>query len=426
MGIIFNRRRVMGSGGSQDQFIQFADSNTKSLCVALWGGADGGTAPLNTRVNNVKVSGVDGELTYEQASSIKSMAAGQFQNNTTITSFDELQYFTGLTTINSNAFNGCSALVSIAIPSSLTSTSVNVFIGCSSLAAVHISDLEAWCNISFGNMNSNPLVYGYHHLYLNGVEIKDLVIPNTVTTIKNFAFKGGSSFTSLTLHSSITSIGQYAFANCSGLQTLNLPNSVTSIGSNAFDGCRSLTSVTIPNNAVTFGSYVFANCTSLTSVTIPPNVMSISANMFSSCSLLSTVDLGNITVIPSGAFFATIIQNIDLSKVTSVGSDAFRNGKLVDVDLSSVVTIDNLAFYSWDQIDSVLIGENCTTITGNMVFSGKRNVFTMTVKATTPPTLSAAGLGNVTAIYVPAASVDTYKAANYWSSYASIIQAIPT
>lgn len=401
--MMINRRRVMGGGNAESPFIQFADQAMKALCVGLWGGADGGTAALNTRVNNVKVTGVDGELTYEQAASIKSIATNQFKNNTTITSFDELQYFTGLTTINSNAFLGCSSLVSIAIPTNLTSTGNNVFDNCSSLAAVHISDLEAWCNISYSNMNSNPLTFGYHHLYMNGEEIKDLVIPNTVTAIKNYAFMGGSSFTSVTV-----------------------PNSVTSIGNSAFYRCSGLTSITLPNNAVTFGSKVFSGCSSLTSITIPPNVMSIGASMFSDCSLLSTVDLGNITVIPSEAFDMTGIQNIDLSNVTSVGYRAFRNGKLVDVDLSSVVTIENLAFYSWDQIDSVLIGENCTTITGR-AFSGKRNVFTMTIMATTPPTLSRSdAFGNVTAIYVPSASVDTYKAADYWSSYASIIQAIPT
>lgn len=405
MGMMIKRRRVMGSGGSQNPFIQFADSNTKSLCVALWGGADGGTAPLNTRVNNVKVSGVDGELTYEQAASIKSIATDQFRSNTTITSFDELQYFTGLTTINSNTFNGCSALVSIAIPSSLTSTGNNVFIGCSSLAAVHISDLDAWCNISYQNMNSNPLSYGYHHLYLNGEEIKDLVIPNTVTTIKNFAFLGGSSFTSVTIPNSVTSIGDLAFKECSGL-----------------------TSITIPNNAITFGNSVFSKCSSLTSITIPPNVMSIGTSMFNNCLLLSTVDLGNITVIPDKAFSQTNIQNIDLSNVTSVGYGAFRNGKLVNVDLSSVVTIGNLGLGNNVYVKSLIIGENCTTI-GNQALSrlgvGSGGC-TMTVMAVIPPTLGTDNFSNAVTIYVPAESVEAYKAAANWSAYADKIYAIPT
>lgn len=404
MGRIIDRRRVMGVGGNP--FIQFADPTMKSLCVGLWGGADGGTAALNTRVDNVKVAGVDGELTYEQAASIKSIATSQFKNNTTITSFDELQYFTGLTTINSNAFLGCSSLTSIAIPSSLTSTGNNVFNNCSSLAAVHISDLEAWCNISYSNMNSNPLFWGYHHLYLNGEEIKDLVIPNTVTTIKTFAFMGGSSFTSVTI-----------------------PNSVTSIGNSAFYRCSGLTSITLPNNAVTFGSNVFTSCTSLTSVTIPPNVMSIGASMFSGCSLLSTVDIGNITVIPYGAFVSTRIQNVDLSRVTSVEFGAFQNGKLVDVDLSSVVTIGTQGLGNNTLVKSLIIGENCTTINDSALTRlgvDASGGCTMTVKAVTPPTLGTSNLSNAVTIYVPAESVEAYKAASNWSAYADKIQAIPT
>jgi len=102
--------------------------------------------------------------------------------------------------------------------------------------------LAVWCKTAFNGSYSNPLYYA-HHLYLNGEEIKDLVIPNSVTSIEDWAFNGCSSLTSVTIPNSVTSIGKWAFDYCSGLTSVTIGNSVTSIGDNAFLYCRSLTSV---------------------------------------------------------------------------------------------------------------------------------------------------------------------------------------
>ena len=91
---------------------------------------------------------------------------------------------------------------------------------CSGLTSVHVFDLEAWCNIFFISHYSNPLSYA-HHLFLNGVEIKDLVIPN-----------------------SVTNIGQFAFVGCSGLTSVTIPNSVTSIESGTFSWCSKIENIT--------------------------------------------------------------------------------------------------------------------------------------------------------------------------------------
>ena len=164
----------------------------------------------------------------------------------------------GLTSIGQDAFRGCSGLTSIAIPSSLTSIGSNAFYNCNALTAVHITDLAAWCNISFSDQ---PLSYA-HHLYLNGQEINNLVIPN-----------------------SVTSIGDYAFYNCSGLTSVIIPNGVTNIGGLAFSGCSGLTSITIPNSVTSIGDYAFRYCTGLTSVTIPNSVTSIGSQAFVGCEL---------------------------------------------------------------------------------------------------------------------------------------------
>lgn len=138
---------------------------------------------------------------------------------------------------------------------------------------------------------------------------------------------------------------------------------------------------------------------------------SIGLNAFKNCSGLTSVTIGNST--------------------TSIGSNAFTNCQgLVSVDIpDSVTNIDTFAFYGCTNITNVIIGSGITNI-GNSAFYGCSNLSLVTVKATTPPSLvnSAFSSTNINSgnIYVPSASVNTYKAASGWSSYASRIQAIPT
>ena len=155
------------------------------------------------------------------------------------------------------------------------------FYECSGLTSVHISDIAAWCNIDFKGSVSNPFYYA-HHLYLNGEEVKDLVIPNSVENIGSFAFSRCSGLTSVTIGNSVTSIGGDAFAYCSGLTSVTIPNSVTSIGDYAFRGCSGLISVTIGSGVETIGSVSFANCPELLDVyCYAEKVPSTNSNAFS-------------------------------------------------------------------------------------------------------------------------------------------------
>jgi hypothetical protein len=143
----------------------------------------------------------------------------------------------GTTSIGNYAYYNCTGLKSVTIPSSLTSVGNQAFYNCTGLNGIYITDLTAWCKISFyGNGTtgtfSNPL-YAAHNLYLNGELITELVIPDGVTEIKSRAFTNGTCITSVTIPEGVTGIGYHAFYYCTNL-TVTIPTSIVAISSRAF------------------------------------------------------------------------------------------------------------------------------------------------------------------------------------------------
>ena len=117
-------------------------------------------------------------------------------------------------------------MTNINIPNNVTAIGDNAFEYCRSLKSVYITDIAKWCAIKFSNYYSNPLCHA-HNLYLNGELVTDLVIPDNVTSIGNYAFYGCSSLTSVTIGSRVTSIGDFALKYCSRLSRINITKSVT-------------------------------------------------------------------------------------------------------------------------------------------------------------------------------------------------------
>ncbi|MDD6357453.1 MAG: leucine-rich repeat protein [Bacteroidales bacterium] len=189
-----------------------------------------------------------------------------------ITSITSVIISDGVTTIGSHAFNGCSHLTSLTVPPSLTSIGQNAFSGCWAMESLYISDLTAWCNISFGTYDSSPfcrngyLIYvGGGDLYVNGTKVTTLTIPDGVTEIKHHAFYGCACITDIQF------------------------NQVTSIGNEAFNGCHGLTEVTIPEGVTAIGNYGFAYCTHLQSISIPASASSLGTSMLAADNALKDI-----------------------------------------------------------------------------------------------------------------------------------------
>ena len=326
-----------------------------------------------------------------------------------------------ITSIGGGAFYNCSSLKSATIGDSVTSIGYDAFRNCDSLKEVHTNDIVSWCNISFNGSSANPS-YNGASLYLNGELVTDLIIPNTITEIKSYAFYGCGSLTSITIPDSVTSIGNGAFSGCSSLSSITIPfvgatkngtnythfgyifgassysnnsNCVpsrlkkviitggASIECGAFYGCTSLSSITIPDSVTSIGNSAFCDCSSIANITIPDSVMFIGDRAFYGCTSLASVTIpDSVTSIGEWTFNScTSLASITIpDSVTSIGERAFSScSSLTSVTIGDGVTsIGSHAFYDCTSLTSAKIGASVTSIESS-TFSGCTSLTSITI-----------------------------------------------
>lgn len=343
-------------------------------------------------------------------------------------------------------FHKCTNLHTVVLSENLTTYPEYTFSLCSSLESVDLT---------------NVVSLGYQCFSSSGIKTVDA--PNLVS-ISDECFANCKSLTFVNVPS-LTNVGKSVFKGCTNLPSLNLSN-MTIIPEQCFSGCTSLTTTGIDyTNITSIGTNAFYQCNSLTDRLVFTSLTDLSnIRCFQECKSITYVDISNVTTLNSYEYGGTFqscenletvilspnlthlhramfsgckkLKNIDISHITSLKGDSTGYSVFYNcIALESVTFNENLteipnnAFENCYSLSEVTIPASVTYI-GSDAFKSCKIMKKATVLATTPPTLGNNNAFNYAdiayPIYVPAASVDTYKTADKWSYLASRIFAIPT
>ena len=376
-----------------------------------------------------------------------------------------------VTSIGGDAFSGCSSLTAITIPNSVMRIGAGAFDG----TGIYYDESNWENNVlyidnclikaslystsgSYTIKENTRLIADYAFAYCPS--LTSITIPNSVTSIGKEAFSNCSSLTSLTIPCSVRSIGECAFSHCSsftyivvengntaydsrencnaiietatntliaGCQNTFIPNSVTSIGNGAFEFCTSLTSITIPSSVTSIGRGAFASCSSLTSITIPNSVTSIGDYAFSDCYSLTSITIPN-SVTSIGNYAFSGCSSLPVENILRYADTYLVEA--VDKTLSTYSIkegtkwIGDFAFYNCSSLSSITIPNSVKSI-GEWAFRDCSSLTTVICKAIRVPELGPSVFKKLplseATLYVPAESLEDYKAADQWKEFGTIL-----
>ena len=390
-------------------------------------------------------------VTFDGTSELTTISDGAFKK----CAFTSFTIPANVTTIGNEAFNDCTNLASISFAANtqLKSTNIgnNAFLGCTKLKTLKISGTGEMADYNSANQPWKSF----------RDQITTVTIESGVAVIGASAFEECTNLASVTIPATMISIGDNAFIMCSKLASVNIPASVTAIGNYAFNGCSSLTafnvadgnanyssdeigvlfdkaktkliqypasntatSYTIPASVTTIYDRAFYQCTNLASVSIPASVTYIDEYAFNGSASLTAFNVAEGNAKYSSDAAGVLFNK---AKTTLIQYPAGNTATSYTIP-ATVTSIGYNAFLSCTNLTSVTIPANVTSI-GHTAFKNCTNLVSVIVNATTPPTLltevfeeNASGRK----IYVPSASVETYKGTTRWNDYESAIEAFPT
>ena len=289
-----------------------------------------------------------------------------------------------VTEIGNSAFSGCRGLTSLTLPSGVTKIGSSAFKNCGlKEVGIYINgDLETYLAKGHPNIDVECGI----KYYLNDKEIKNVMIPSSVTSLGCYAFQN-SSFTSISLPSSLAFVGDGAFKNCSSLASITFSSGLVSIGSSAFSGCSGLTSLILPFGLNSIGSYAFAECRNLTRITLPASLSSIADYAFENCSNIASL------TIPLG--------------VAKIGDSAFSDcSRLTSLTIpSSVKSLGDYAFQKCSSLQSIYVSWSIPISVGKTFYAVDKSKCTL---------------------YVPQDTKHDYLLADVWGDFWNIIEYNPT
>lgn len=265
--------------------------------------------------------------------------------NTTVTKFNELKYFTGITTSKGGLYG-------------------------SQTGSIKFSDWTTLEEVDISNFTSvgHATDVGWSDTFINCTSLKKVTASSNLTAIGTRAFAGCSNLEDITgLSGDITLFGQ-AFNGCKKLKQSNFDSGITfSIsGASNFNNCELLTSIDLSGSITSMPNYTFYNCTSLQSVTGLSDVTSIGRESFRNCPQLTTLDIdwSKITTLGDNAFINCqnlTINNLAIPNLTSIGSSAFYNTNVKAVsNLGSITAVRG--FGNCKNLTSVVLPDTCTKI----------------------------------------------------------------
>lgn len=256
-----------------------------------------------------------------------------------------------------------------------------------------------------GTNGEHPVASIGNNVFLNATNLEKIIIPNSVTKIKEASFANCGNLSDVTLSTALTEIGKNAFRGCGSLASISIPNSVTTIGEGAF-AAAGLTSITLPSNLVTVDICLLEDCTSLTTIMMSNSVTTVSGNAFKDCTSLTNITLSsNLSTIGQNAFDnCTSLTSILMpNSVTSIGTNAFANcSSLSSVTISTGLTsLRNGIFMNCTSLTSIIIPDGTlATIEGN-AFKGCTNLASIVIptRVTSINTGAFTDCANLTSIF---------------------------